>query len=827
MTTTRKLNRRRKKSKTRKRRVMKGGSIYYEQNNKWQMGKDINGNRNNPGKAYVNKYSAFFFNEVMPLLFDFTPNNCDDFVNFFVGRNNIIETQITGNNADGLAKASSEENIKTNWRPLIKERVGEYITEIKEQKDIIEKYKKTIRGVKIQIQNQTNLTVIELGEYPDRKLIKLYNSIEDLDEDEKIEFNELSEKRKTAIDKILNKLNILLILDQNIKKQIESRTKAIEYWEIRKNQPTIKMRHVNYKKAIKTIDDDISSQIRVEMSYIIDHIFKYNIHEFWNTFKNNAKDLEMGKVGEEEDADNDDENDDDDDDNDDDDDDNDDDDDDDGNGDDDNDDDDDDDGNGETKGNNSDDDDDDDGNDDDDDDDDGKNNALRDYYLFILENKKMKDLKRELMEIINKEETEEENKGENKGETEEKINQITNNINESINSSYEYYNNFINYIILKAKEKKKQSVESISNNRNGWNNIKKMLKAAFVRKFQNIVLSELNFDDTAGQATMKDFYEQKQRKLESKQAQEQKQKKEREDAEKLEKLRKQGTGSRLKMITAFALPTNNTSLSQLKPPSQQQTCPQGWETQTGHDNFCFKWYNHPNVADSNQTRAAELIKEHLRQKYSINPIDVKITTGQSQCKPGFKIGINNLKNDIMGLSEEITKILEENRIPVLERQFKKKDNACQNLINLFFPREKNDETSIGKLLKKIAKKKKNINIFLQNQNVGKCKLTDLEIDNFIKILNRLNETYNPTGETKGETKSDKGTELLSHLSENDKTIFLKVKAIVDFVSYYPQGLQGGNKKRKIKTKKRKIFRQRKKKPKTRKIDRYKKTIKTK
>ena len=121
--------------------------------------------------------------------------------------------------------------------------------------------------------------------------------------------------------------------------------------------------------------------------------------------------------------------------------------------------------------------------------------------------------------------------------------------------------------------------------------------------------------------------------------------------------------------------------------------------------------------------------------------------------------------------------------------------------------------------------KKAIRIFLGNQNVGKCKLlTDHEIDNFIIILGDLNEIYNP----KGETKHNNGTDLLSHINiENDKNIFLKVKAIVDFVSYYPQGWQGGNKKRKIKTKKRKIFRQRKKKPKTRKIDRYKKTIKTK
>ena len=222
MTTTRKLNRRRKKSKTRKRRVMKGGSIYYEQNNKWQMGKDLEGKRNSSGYADVNKYSAIFFNKVMPLLFDFNQNNCSDFVNFFVARHNIIETQITGNNADGLAKASSRENIENKWKPLIKERVGEYIREIEEQKVIIKEYKKTIREVKIKIQNKTGLTVTELGEYPDRKLIELYNSIKGLDEDEKIEFSELSEKRKTAINIILDKLNILLILDQNIKKQIDS-----------------------------------------------------------------------------------------------------------------------------------------------------------------------------------------------------------------------------------------------------------------------------------------------------------------------------------------------------------------------------------------------------------------------------------------------------------------------------------------------------------------------------------------------------------------------------------------------------------------------------
>ena len=137
------------------------------------------------------------------------------------------------------------------------------------------------------------------------------------------------------------------------------------------------------------------------------------------------------------------------------------------------------------------------------------------------------------------------------------------------------------------------------------------------------------------------------------------------------------------------------------------------------------------------------------------------------------------------------------------------------MINLFFPPvKKNDERSIGNLLKKITtnKNKKAIRLFLGNQNVGKCKLlTDHEIDNFIRILRDLNEIYNP----KGETKHNNGTNLLSHINiENDKNIFLKVKAIVDFVSYYPQGfqvLQGGNKKRKIKTKKRKIFRQRKKK----------------
>ena len=266
------------------------------------------------------------------------------------------------------------------------------------------------------------------------------------------------------------------------------------------------------------------------------------------------------------------------------------------------------------------------------------------------------------------------------------------------------------------------------------------------------------------------------------------------------------------------------------PPVQQQACPHGWETQTGYDNFCFKWYNHPNVAVNNQKQAAELIKEYLYEKHKINPSDVIITTGQSQCKPGFKIGIKNLKNDIPELSKEITAILNENNIPVLERQCQGKDNWCKNLINLFFPRKKNDERSIGNLLKKITtnKNKKAIRLFLGNQNVGKCKLlTDHEIDNFIRILRDLNEIYNP----KGETKHNNGTNLLSHINiENDKNIFLKVKAIVDFVSYYPQGfqvLQGGNKKRKIKTKKRKIFRQRKKKPKTRKIDRYKKTIKTK
>lgn len=259
------------------------------------------------------------------------------------------------------------------------------------------------------------------------------------------------------------------------------------------------------------------------------------------------------------------------------------------------------------------------------------------------------------------------------------------------------------------------------------------------------------------------------------------------------------------------------------PPAQQQTCPQGWETQPGFDNFCFKWYNHPNVADSNQTRAAELIKNHLFENHQIKANDVIITTGQSQCKPGFKIGIKNLKDDIPELSEKFTEILGHNSIPVLERQCKK---VCKTLIDLFFPGEKNDENSIGKLLKKLTKNKcKKVRIFLQNQSVGKCKLTEPEIDNFIRILGDLNEIYNPTSETK----SDKGTNLLSHLSnELYITIFLKVKAIVDFVSYYPDiFFQGGNKKRKIKTKKRKIFRQRKKKPKTRKIDRYKKTIKTK
>ena len=147
MTTTRKLNRRRKKSKTRKRRVMKGGSIYYKQNNEWQMGKDIVGKRNKPGKADVNKYSAKFFNEVMPLLFDFNQNNCSEFVNFFVEKHNFIEMQITGNNAEGLAKASSIENIKNKWKPLINDRVGEYIKEIEEQKDIIEEYKKTTTNI--------------------------------------------------------------------------------------------------------------------------------------------------------------------------------------------------------------------------------------------------------------------------------------------------------------------------------------------------------------------------------------------------------------------------------------------------------------------------------------------------------------------------------------------------------------------------------------------------------------------------------------------------------------------------------------------------------
>ena len=541
------------------------------------------------------------------------------------------------------------------------------------------------------------------------------------------------------------------------------------------------MKHVNYREAIKTIDDDISSQIRDEMIYIIEHIFKYNIHEFWNTFKNNAKNLEMERVGEEDDADNDDDN---------------------------------------------------------DEDGDGENNALRDYYLFILENKKMKDLKRELMEIINKEETKETE------ETEEKINQITNNINESIKSLNKYYDNFIEYINLKEEEEKEESVESISNNRNGWNNIKNILEAAFVRNFQDIVLDKLNFDDTAGKATVDYLYLKKQRQLEFEQEQEQKQKKEREDVEKLKNLRKRGIDPRLKMMTAFATtaavekaPTaeeepvaKGAPAAPPAPSAQQQTCPQGWEKEVGFDDICFKWYNHPNVADKKQTQAAELIKEHLHQKYSINPSDVIITTGQLQCKLGFKIGIKNLNFDIPELSEKFTKILNENNIPVLERQCQKKDNGCKTLINLFFPRKKNDEKFIGKLLKKITtdKNKKAIRIFLENQNVGKCKLTEREIHIFFTILEHLNEIYNPTGETKSETMSDKGTELLSHLSiENEKNIFLKVKAIVDFVSYYPQGWQGGNKKRKIKTKKRKIFRQRKKKPKTRKIDRYKKTIKTK
>jgi len=785
MTTTRKLNRQRKKSKTRKRRVMKGGSIYYRQASSWGKGKDLDGKRNSSGYADVNKYSAIFFNKVMPLIFDFTPNNCDDFVNFFVENYNITETQIKGNKADGLAKASSRENIENKWKPLIKERVGEYIKEIKEQKDIIEEYKKTIRDVKNRIQYKTGLTVTEVGEYPDRKLIELYNSVYEDNEGEKIEFSELFQKREIAINIILDKLNILLILDQNIKEQIDSRTKAIDHWDGENDSRSvsqddqarasiIKLHHENYRKTIKTIDDDISSKIGNEMSYIIEHIFKYNIHEFWNTFKNDTKNLEMIRVDDDDDDDGDD-----------------------GNG-------------------------------------DGENNALRDYYLFILENKKMKDLKRELMEIINKEETKETK------ETEEKINQITNNINESIKLSKEYYNNFIKYINLKDEEEKIQSVESISNNRNGWNNIKKMLEAAFVRNFENIVLNELmKFDETAGQTTVDYLYEQKQRKLKCEQEQEQKQKKEREDVEKLKNLRKRGIDPRLKMMTAFATTAavekapaaeeepvaKGAPAAPPAPSAQQQTCPQGWEKEVGFDDICFKWYNHPNVADKKQTQAAELIKEHLHQKYSINPSDVIITTGQLQCKLGFKIGIKNLNFDIPELSEKFTKILNENNIPVLERQCQKKDNGCKTLINLFFPRKENDEESIGKLLKKMAPKKKfeKIRIFLENQNVGKCKLTKHEIHIFFTILEHLNEIYNP-----GETKSEKGTELLSHLSsENEKNIFLKVKAIVDFVSYYPQGLQGGNKKRKIKTKKRKIFRQRKKKPKTRKIDRYKKTIKTK
>ena len=73
-------------------------------------------------------------------------------------------------------------------------------------------------------------------------------------------------------------------MDQNIKEQIDSRTKAIDHWDGENDSRSvsqadqarasiIKLHHENYKKTIKTIDDDISSKIGNEMSYIIEHIF--------------------------------------------------------------------------------------------------------------------------------------------------------------------------------------------------------------------------------------------------------------------------------------------------------------------------------------------------------------------------------------------------------------------------------------------------------------------------------------------------------------------------------------------------------------------------